>query len=64
VQISGIQQEIGPGAYFLRFRSGPRKNKRMSLAELPEGDGNLAAEPSFSCSFFCELASQEIELGI
>jgi hypothetical protein len=56
VQISGIQQSIGPGANFLRFRSGPRAGERMSLAELPEGLGNMADEPSFSCSFHCELA--------
>lgn len=61
VQISNIQQTIGPGAYFLRFRSGPRKGERMALTELPEGPGNMADEPSFSCSFFCEMAEQEIK---
>jgi hypothetical protein len=60
VQIKTIQEEIGPGAYFLRFRSGPRKGERMSLAELPAGRGNLKDEASFSCSFFCELAEREI----
>lgn len=56
VQIQTIQDEIGPGAYFLQFRSGPRKGERMSLAELPPGRGDMAQEPRFSCSFFCELA--------
>lgn len=60
VQISNLQQELGPGAYFLRFRSGPRKGERMSLLELPEGCGNMADEPSFSCSHLCELAEQSL----
>ena len=56
VQIQKIQEDIGPGASFLRFRSGPRKGERMSLAELPPGRGDMAQEPSFHCSFFCDLA--------
>ena len=59
-QIQAIQESIGPGSYFLRFRSGSRENERMSLAELPPGRGNMAQEPSFSCSFFCELVEQEL----
>lgn len=59
-QVQAIQDEIGPGAYFLRFRSGPRKNERMPLSELPSGRGNMADEPSFSCSFFCEMAEDLI----
>lgn len=39
IQISNLQQEIGPGSYFLQFRSGPRKGERMALAELPPGRG-------------------------
>lgn len=58
--IQGIQEAIGPGASFLRFRSGPRKDERMSLAELPAGRGDMSREPSFSCSFFCQLAEQDI----
>jgi hypothetical protein len=61
VQIQTIQEAIGPGASFLRFRSGPRVNERMSLAELPAGRGNMKQEPNFSCSFFCQMAEQEIE---
>ena len=60
VQVQTLQEGIGPGANFLRFRSGPREGERMSLAELPPGRGNMKEEPSFSCSFFCVLAEQEI----
>lgn len=60
-EIQAIQENIGPGANFLRFRSGPRVNERMALSELPAGRGNMKSEPSFSCSFFCQLAEQEIE---
>lgn len=60
VKIKTIQESIGPGAYFLRFRSGPRNGERMSLAELPPGNGDLSTEPEFSCSFFCEMAKQDI----
>ena len=63
VQIGNLQQEIGPGSYFLQFRSGPRKGERMSLAELPEGRGNMADEPNFSCSHLCEIAERSIEQG-
>lgn len=58
VQIQTIQERIGPGASFLRFRSGPRKGERMSLAELPAGRGNLADEPDFSCGVNCELVEE------
>jgi len=61
--IQAIQEGIGPGANFLRFRSGPRNGERMALRELPEGRGDIKQEPSFSCSFFCQLAEQEIERG-
>lgn len=37
VQIRNLQKELGPGAYFLQFRSGPRKGERMSLEDLPSG---------------------------
>lgn len=63
VQISDLQQELGPGANFLRFRSGPRKGDRMSLLELPEGRGNMADEASFSCSHLCESAEHSISQG-
>lgn len=59
-QIKAIQEDIGPGANFLRFRSGSRAGERMSLADLPPGRGNLASELSFSCSFACDITVQEI----
>lgn len=59
VQIKTIQEQIGEGANFLRFRSGTRTGERMSLADLPEGNGNMGDEPDFSCSFFCESAEQK-----
>lgn len=61
VQIQKIQEEIGPGANFLQFRSGPRKKQRMSLAELPPGRGDMKGEPSFSCSFYCDITSRELK---
>jgi hypothetical protein len=59
-QVQKIQESIGPGAYFLSFRSGPRKGERMSLAELPLVVDEAAKEPSISCGFFCEAAEQDI----
>lgn len=59
-QIENLQSELGPGASFLRFRSGPRKGDRMSLAELPPGRGNLGDESDFSCSHLCETVEREI----
>jgi hypothetical protein len=61
VQIQAIQESIGPGANFLRFRSGPRKEERMSLAELPPGRGDMSREPNFSCSFACDLTFREFK---
>ena len=61
IQIQKIQEDIGEGASFLRFRSGPRIGERMSLRELPPGRGDMTKEPNFSCSFFCVLAEQQIE---
>jgi 3'-phosphoadenosine 5'-phosphosulfate sulfotransferase (PAPS reductase)/FAD synthetase len=58
VQRKTLQESIGPGAYFLRFRSGPRKEQRMPLADLPAGRGDMRVEPDFSCSFYCVNAEQ------
>lgn len=60
IQIANLQAELGPGSNFLQFRSGPRKGERMSLAELPEGRGNMAEEASFACSHLCEVAERVI----
>lgn len=63
-EIKKIQEDIGPGANFLRFRSGPRNGQRMALSELPPGRGNMDKEPSFSCSFFCDLTLREIQENV
>jgi hypothetical protein len=58
--VMAIQEEIGPGAYFLQFRSGPRKGERMPLRELPAGLGDMAREPGFTCSFLCDQVFREV----
>ena len=62
-EIKSIQDAIGPGAYFLQFRSGPRKGERMSLQDLPPGSGDRSA-PILSCSFQCDQVEREIGLRI
>lgn len=60
-QIADIQESIGPGANFLRDR---QTGERITLRELREDVGaKTYDEPSFSCSFFCEIATQELEDG-
>lgn len=58
-EIMAIQEDIGPGAYFLRFRSGPREGERMSLKDLPAGKGDRST-PIGSCSFQCDQIEREI----
>jgi hypothetical protein len=53
-----VQDEIGPGSWFLRYRSGPRINERFPLRDLPGGPA-MRNEALPSCSFFCEMAEQE-----
>jgi hypothetical protein len=53
-----LQDEIGPGSWFLRYRSGPRNGERFPLRELPAGQPRRN-EALPSCSFFCEIAEQE-----
>lgn len=53
-----LQDEIGPGSWFLRYRSGPRKDERFPLRDLPLGPA-VRNEGLPSCSFFCEMAEQE-----
>lgn len=57
-EICLVQDELGPGSWFLRYRSGPRKDERFPLRELPEGP-IIRNERLPSCSFFCEIAEQE-----
>lgn len=56
-ELARVQQDIGPGANFLRHRSGPLKGQRFSLLELPVGPA-MRNEALPSCSFFCEIAEQ------
>lgn len=53
-----LQDEIGEGAWFLRYRSGPKKNQRFPLRNLPTGEARRNEELP-SCSFFCETAESE-----
>lgn len=54
-----IEQDIiGPGSWFLRYRSGPRMGERFPLRDLPDGPIKRN-EAMPSCSFFCEIAEQE-----
>lgn len=53
-----VQDELGPGSWFLRYRSGPRKGERFPLRDLPAGEARRN-EGLPSCSFFCEMAEQE-----
>lgn len=53
-----LQDEIGPGSWFLRYRSGDRKGERFPLRELPPGPARRNEELP-SCSFFCEMAIQD-----
>lgn len=52
-----VQDEVGPGSWFLRYRSGPRKEERFPLRDLPAGEA-MRNEVLPSCSFFCEIAEQ------
>ncbi|MCA0213116.1 MAG: hypothetical protein LCH79_08070 [Proteobacteria bacterium] len=53
-----VQDELGPGSWFLRYRSGPKKDQRFPLRDLPDGP-IVRNEGLPSCSFFCEMAEQD-----
>ncbi len=53
-----LQDEIGEGSWFLRYRSGPKIGQRFPLRDLPAGEPRRN-EAMPSCSFFCEMAEQE-----
>ena len=57
-ELADTEASIGPGAYILRYRSGPMKDQRFPLHDLPSGS-IVRNESLPSCSFFCELAEQE-----
>ncbi|MDH1865692.1 hypothetical protein N5D83_02515 [Pseudomonas chengduensis] len=54
-----VQDELGPGSWFLRYRSGPRTGERFPLRDLP--DGPIRRNEAIpACSFFCEMAEADI----
>lgn len=62
-EIMLLQESIGPGAYFMRLRSGPRKNERIGLRDLPPGRGNRS-EPLVNCGFQCDQIEREIGIRL
>lgn len=57
-RLAQVEEEIGPGAYILRYRSGPLKGQRFPLRELPPGKADRK-EWLPDCGVFCETAEQE-----
>jgi len=55
--IMEIQESIGPGTYTFRDRA---TGERYGLKDLPPDKGRYEDEPDISCSFFCEIAEQDI----
>lgn len=53
-----VQDVIGPGSWFLRYRSGPLKDQRFPLRDLPIGKA-MRNEKLPDCSFFCLISEQE-----
>lgn len=53
-----VQDELGPGSWFLRYRSGPRKGERFPLRDLPPGPARRNGDVP-QCGLFCEMAEQE-----
>jgi hypothetical protein len=58
-QVVQIQESIGPGAYLFRDR---QTGERFGLKDLKVGAGRHD-EPLPSCSFFCDMAEQDILAG-
>lgn len=58
-QVVQIQESIGPGAYLFRNR---QTGVRFGLKDLRPGAGRHD-EPLPSCSFFCDIAEQDIQSG-
>jgi len=54
-ELAIAQDEIGPGAHFLRNH---KTGERISLRDIPSGPARRN-EALPSCSFFCEIAEQE-----
>lgn len=58
-RMSKLQEDIGPGASFLKLRDG-KKNRYIPLRELPVDAGKYQDEPSITCGLFCEVAEKEV----
>jgi len=56
--VARVQDELGPGSWFLKHQSGPHNGDRISLRDLPAGEPRRN-EKLPACSFFCEIAEQE-----
>lgn len=56
--LAQVEERIGQSAFILRYRSGPLKDQRFPLRDLPDGP-IVRNEALPSCSFFCEMAEQE-----
>jgi hypothetical protein len=54
--VAAIQDTIGPGSFFFRNRA---TGERFGLRQLDPSAGRHD-EPEISCSFFCEMAEQDI----
>jgi hypothetical protein len=57
--LADVQEMIGPGAYLFRDR---KTGERYSLRNLPPDKGRHK-EPEISCSVFCTMAEQDIDLS-
>lgn len=57
VQISNVQESIGPGAYLFRNRE---TGVRYGLKDLPADRGRYQDEPEISCGFLCAMAEEKI----
>jgi hypothetical protein len=57
VQVTRIQEDIGPGSYFFRDR---KTGVRFGLKDL-RPDAGRHDEPLPDCSFFCQMAESEFE---
>lgn len=57
VQISEIEESIGPGAYLFRDR---KTGQRYSLKNLPPDAGRYQDEPEISCGFLCAITEEKI----
>ena len=56
-----IESDIGVNGYLFRDRT---TNERYSLRELPPDKGRFKDEPEIACSFFCEMADDDINKSI